>query len=1071
MSDLRVLKTLVIGLGSTGTRVCEALAERLEWEVGSLERAPWVEFLCLETDATQKSRFNNTENFRTLGISPEAYSDILSNPHNYDDSIALTQWADLETLNQIPGKAVNVGAGNIRMVGRLSLLFPDNYRDVKLALEARLARLRNLTAAQAKEKLNQNAVGHETEVSLVGSDDIRVFVTGTLLGGTCSGTASDMGILLQTMLSGREMAVGMFTLPHPQYSNTQDDKAELRKTNAYHALQELNQYLNYTDKGRFKSIKFPDKAPGEEILRPDDVPFDLVYLVRPRNNTPEDEPKLNGAVADRIFLNIFVPDVDLFAKKVDGGETPPKLGRSFAFATFGLSTLEYPVRRIMEACKLKVLTHALRKWKDRDAGGTLENQLEELGLSIPTLLELLQRESGGASIRSQLDVQGRKVMAAAKRGDQAEAEKALEELRGALTVQKGSEGLRGLAGRTLEQNRNRAAQEISNSFGGYIRAKLLDYEVGPTPLLALMNGVTERIGALRGWEPSEVKPGAVNGALERIGEVRRNTLLGIFFLRSKAMRRYFGPLEKALRDEVNARIEQLARGVLSDSGSGTRTDKGTLSLIEAEAQTLGKRLRNLKSRLDQQTFLWSGQAGKLERDDSDINGLALFEPAPNGTVDKEFGRILPDGEVDRLAASVVAAWTALPDGVLPTGTQPDWLTQPYTPGQPTFQSEQLTELERIAVEPFRILADPNTKDIGTRLFEAASTSFDPEQEAKAAAEKAKIFLPITENLGQPDPMTPLPKRKVLLGKNIPEKLKTALNGWRTSSPTATMGEINNPFRIVMLEEWYKFSLRGALDVTGALASAKSDIYSTYFTRKREDIDWTPLSDTEVTQLQDAEQLVTLGILHGVLKPERGALVMEWPKMAGESEDETLRRRRFAMDLGKAARMLAFASRDLSGKTLGNARTLLNARIEKVYREEFKEKAKSQAEANTAYVHYLQKQLRDGDGAVVQGWHTDTVSRMLVNYCRKDPLLLRALFQVFPPDESLVEGLRRSSTDRRPKGNGTFGQNGYYCKVCGGTVGLTFEDALENALQCEHYPDDPNHPFEREYDFFAASSIR
>jgi len=202
MPDLRVFKTLVVGLGSTGTRVCEALAERIEWEVGSLERAPWVEFLCIETNAAMKSRFNGTDDFRTLSISAAEYSDIINSPQNYDDSIALQRWADIETLRQLKAGAVDAGAGNIRMVGRLALLYPKNYINIKNALTDRIARLKGLTAAQAKGHLNKNAVGHEVDV--VFAEGLRVIVTGTLLGGTCSGTAADFGILLQTLTSKDE---------------------------------------------------------------------------------------------------------------------------------------------------------------------------------------------------------------------------------------------------------------------------------------------------------------------------------------------------------------------------------------------------------------------------------------------------------------------------------------------------------------------------------------------------------------------------------------------------------------------------------------------------------------------------------------------------------------------------------------------------------------------------------------------------------------------------------------------------------------------------------------------------
>jgi hypothetical protein len=52
VSDTRLIvtKTLVIGLGTTGVRVCEQLAGRIRWEYGDLKRIPWVRFLCLDTD-------------------------------------------------------------------------------------------------------------------------------------------------------------------------------------------------------------------------------------------------------------------------------------------------------------------------------------------------------------------------------------------------------------------------------------------------------------------------------------------------------------------------------------------------------------------------------------------------------------------------------------------------------------------------------------------------------------------------------------------------------------------------------------------------------------------------------------------------------------------------------------------------------------------------------------------------------------------------------------------------------------------------------------------------------------
>jgi hypothetical protein len=1063
MADLRVTKTLVIGLGSTGTQICDALAERIESEVGSLERAPWIEFLCVETNAAERSRFNPGDNFKTLSIDAAEYSDLISAPQNYNDSIALTQWADVNTLRQLKAGAVDAGAGNIRMVGRLALLYPKNYANIKNAMSDRVARLRNLTPADAKNKLNKDAVGLETDV--IFAEGIRVIVTGTLLGGTCSGTASDFGILLQTITRKEERLMGIFTLPNPGYTIANDSSglAELRKTNAYHALQELNQYHNYTDRDRYKTIKYYDKNFGEEVLSPDETPYDIVYLVRSRETTAEDQAKINGAVADRVFLNIFVPESDPMATIVDGGVTPPKSGRSFAFATFGLSTIEYPVRRIIEACKLKTLAHAVRKWKDRPLESKIDDHLDDLGLTVANLVELLLRDEGGASVRPRVESKVREVVAAARRGDTVGARKLLEEFRSAFAKGK-NDGFQGLVVRTVDLNRTRTASEIINGVSGLIRAKLLDYDFGPAPLSQILDAVSGRIGELRGWDPPEVNSGATNGVLDKVDLLSKNTLLGAFALRSKAISRLMTTLNRALNDELKTRIEQAAKSVLRDAGSGQRTDIGSLGLTEAEVDRIRKRMRNLMSRLNSQTLDWSGVAGKLEGRESEINGLALFEPAPNGTVDIEFKNALSDSDLERLSSSIIRGWNDLPRGLVPTNNDPDWLIQPYIPGQQMFEPAQLRALEEIAVEPFRSLSDPNNKDVVTRLFESASPTFSPEQEAMAAARAATVFLPITENLGQPDPMTPLPKKKMLLGHNLTDRFTNSITSWRTTPPAAKTTAISNPFRIVMLEEWYKFSLRGSLDITQSLASAKSTLYPTYYTRKREDIDWSPISDEEVAKLHDAEELLVFGILHEILRLEYGHLVMDWPDSMGEPKDPVARQRRFPARLDKAARMLAFSNSDVRGLRLDGVRTRLNALIDNKYQQSFIQEYKETREANQTYIRYLQKQLLEGNGAAIGGWNHGTITRLIVNRCRENGLL-QVLYSVFPPEDALIQSLFRRQGDPRPQGNGYFEKDGYYCLIDGGLVGYSREEALDNGLRCSFYPEDPLHPFGREWNPF------
>ena len=1060
MSDLRVYKTLVIGLGSTGTRILEALAERIEWEVGSLDRAPWVQFLAIETDAAMKSRFNGTDDFKTLGISAGVWRDVLERPELFEDSIALSQWSDQETLRQLNAQGVNAGAGHIRMVGRLALLYSDNYRNVKNAIDMRLARLRQLKVSEAKKALNQNAAGLEQEISFAVDESsnqtgLRVIVVGTLVGGTCSGTAADMGILLRTLMMDGELSMGIFSLPHPLYANSKADLAELRKANAYHALVEFNQYHLYTDTERYKGIKYADKPAGQEVLAADATPYDLVYLVRPRDSRPEDEAKLTQAMADRMFLNVFVPDTDPFAATVNGGVTPPNKGRAFAFATFGLSTIEYPVRRIVEACKYRTLTHAVRRWKDRKFEGRLDEELDQLGLSVDHLTDLLLVDEGGASIRTALDSKGNEVMRHARR-DVGAARKALDDLRGAFGKEKG-EGLRGLAHHTMQDNRRRAADTITGNLHGLVAARLLDYDQGPAALAEVVEAVPNRLGELRGWDPAEGKGSGANGVLDSIEAINRNTLLGLFGLKRKAALRMMPALNKAVNDELKARVNHKAKEILRDSGSGQKSESGSLSLIQEDAARIEKRLINLRRRLDSQSLDWGRAQQELENKESEVNGLSLFESSPNGTVDAEFAQAIDDRGLEALSARIIRSWDALARGVTPGLNDPDWLSQSWVPGQPTFESEQLEALERIAVRPFEDIRHNQGKDIFTRLQEKASPSFDPVRETASAATDARLFLDVTEALAQPDPMTPLPKAKRLIGRAVPSKFKDNLQSWRQQYPLATDTEGSDAYRVVMLEEWYKFALRGSNDVK-ALAYSKPSNITTLFTRRRGNIDWTPIDDAEVQKLDEAERLIMLGALHGVLRLEQGALVMDWQPGPGESADASARQRRFEPQISKAARRLAFEPTDRRGKSLTNAKAILSAAIQAGY-QEFQRG--DQAEGNRSYVRWLQQQVMHGDARSIEDWDHRKATSVMIHRATSTPELQRALLQVFKPNQLMLDSIFKPAGTPLTRGLSAK-VDGFYCSQCGGLVGQTEEEVIANNLQCQNYPEHPLHPFGREY---------
>ena len=273
MADTNVIKTLVIGLGSTGAKICDALVDRIRWELQDVRRAPWVRMLCVETDVNQQSRLRDSDDFLPMSLSDAEYRQILEHPEAYDEKILLSRWVDKKTLQALPQDDVTSGAGNIRMVGRLAFLYERNYNAIKQHVQQRLDALRELNIADAMTIRGPLPDGSNPGIEFGAGGRVRVFVVGTLCGGTCSGVISDFGYFLRGMCTPEENTFAMVTLPRPDLTVSLVGEAERYKRNAYQALTELNHYC--------LSAR-PDEPP---ILFPDGVcadlskfPFTVPYL-------------------------------------------------------------------------------------------------------------------------------------------------------------------------------------------------------------------------------------------------------------------------------------------------------------------------------------------------------------------------------------------------------------------------------------------------------------------------------------------------------------------------------------------------------------------------------------------------------------------------------------------------------------------------------------------------------------------------------------------------------------------------------------------------------------------------
>lgn len=1044
-----VMKTLVIGLGSTGTRICNAVAERMRWELSDLSHAPWVKFLCVETNANEESLFHQTGDFLSLHISAADYQGMLEYPQAFDEKIWLSKWIDPDTLRKLPNKDVSSGAGNIRMVGRLAFLYEENYNQLKSVIHQQLNELRSLSTADAAELHGPLSDGTQPTIAFADDGRVRIIVAGTLCGGTGSGLGADFGYFLKSICKAEERVIALLTLPRPDLATAIDPGANKYKRNAYHAVMELNHY-HLAGKQEENPIRFPDGV----IPDTDTFPYDLTFLAMPRMVGQEGESGLNRALADRIFLNIFVPQTDPFADAINAPITDRE-HRAHVFCSLGLSSIEFPAYQVIEACSKRLLAHTLREWQNRALAPAEEQaMLESLGLTWAGLRGFLCTLPGGENLQGATRKKLDEVVALARTNITA-AEESLEQLRAAFVSRTGQEGgglSPGTVPTTFATNRARTAEMVLERVRGLIATRLLEYQEGPAPLQQLLRKAQERLVELSraqaGGEGTQAE--TVNALLKKLRAYHTSPLLGFFWLKRRAISRVLPHLREALEDETRERFNAEVARAFQNTPVRGGMDSGVLDRTARLLKPVQKRLDNLRTLVTALAARLHQRADELARTEPSINGLSIFEPetTTGGTVRKENERCLREAGNDPtesweqtrelVAAQIVRAWDTLPEALLPAQSRnlgDDWLLNEVNPNSQRDQmpSSDLERLERAAREPFLRLAQV---DVLARWENLPNNR----QQVQNVAEQAHPFLDINKALAERGGRQPIQMRSIVLAPQSPvqdEFLRVAQQSMRQSLHT-TRAISPNPFRAILLEEWYRFPLSGVPSILGkdGIHTAQCTDFPTFHTRM--DVQWTGLSDGEIAALRQAEELVACGVLLSVLQPQGGALVLPWK--AGGFGDADIRR--FPLSLRGAAQMLAKEERDLNGRPLTGVVRLLQQRIAAIRGDSGTGNVQE-----IAFIHRLQDELREGRGTEIPGWHSEMVAQYLNRYCANQDADLYSAFQtVFPPDRSIIEGFHRRAGDPKPNG-GIFDEDGLYCPECGGLLGKNEQDASRNGWRC------------------------
>lgn len=372
-TPLNVSPCLFIGLGTNGWDMIDEL-RKLCFEEFGRAGLPCFRYVAIETDSKR------AEDNSFLPHKPEEYErvrpiyitvpDVALAAARIDPGSGqryvegLAEWLD-PLLVKRGDKSFTSGAGHLRQAGRLCLW--ENWSkngNVGYELRTTIAELKEQRILDDADRFLRNEYLRKKGTTPPNEDLVsispKVYILGTLCGGTCSGTFIDIAYFITELLGVKNRGgmkgirepevIGVFTLPNTLGMQQPDKHANV--ANSWAALKELDYYFQSESSYR---VKFPD---GHEIINRNE-PFDTVYLETLGNAA--------GAVFNKILPLVQMCAMNLFTEVVAGiagqkdririnfkaGDSG-YLGRNEkgnikAFSSFGLSAIWYPRYRIVNA--------------------------------------------------------------------------------------------------------------------------------------------------------------------------------------------------------------------------------------------------------------------------------------------------------------------------------------------------------------------------------------------------------------------------------------------------------------------------------------------------------------------------------------------------------------------------------------------------------------------------------------------------------------------------------------------------------------------------------------------------
>ena len=326
---------LFVGCGGIGSKIIRGVADRALHDDNTLLR-----FVCLDTDVNDILTIDKGANIRSVQTSSTSTIET----YLKNDRTAKNEWFPENKM--LDSKSVSEGAGQVRAISRLAL---------------------NATIKEGKIIELYEAID---ELFLKDGDKfkqaIRVMIASTAAGGTGSGIAMEVGMLIRHYINKNypEAAVmirGFLVMPGVMdvVIDTQDERESIR-SNGYATIKEINAFMmkgsgffdTVPELNRYKNlaITVPSANSGEEKLS--NLPFDFCFLMDKTDSNSGnmiDLPQYIEFAAQAIYEQNIGPMNKSSSSKEDNVLKlcirPESLGRC-RFGGLGASKLVYPYEAI-----------------------------------------------------------------------------------------------------------------------------------------------------------------------------------------------------------------------------------------------------------------------------------------------------------------------------------------------------------------------------------------------------------------------------------------------------------------------------------------------------------------------------------------------------------------------------------------------------------------------------------------------------------------------------------------------------------------------------------------------------